>query len=272
MSIFLGAQTLPTYKIFTKAGKAVNYGKMVKALNKAELIFIGELHNNPLAHWLELKVIKSLDSSGDIVIGMEMFETDTQEALNEYLSGALEKETFHETARIWSNYKTDYAPVVEYAKSRKHKVIATNIPRQYARMVYKNGFEIIEDLVNEEQQWIAPLPIPYDATLPGYKAMLDMVEGHGGDNFPKAQAIKDATMANSIVKNWPSTGRFIHLNGAYHSKNDEGILWYIDQYRPDTKMITIATVTQTNIDALAAEHVGTADFILVIDADVTTSY
>jgi len=73
-------------------------------------------------------------------------------------------------------------------------------------MVYKNGFEIVEDLVEEEQQWIAPLPIPYDADLPGYKAMLGMVEGHDSENFPKAQAIKDATMGSRIVSNWPDSG------------------------------------------------------------------
>lgn len=265
-------QTLATYKIYTKTGKEVNYGKMMKTLKKAELIFVGELHNNPLSHWLEVKLIKSIHQSGDVVIGMEMFETDTQSDLNKYLAGDIEQETFEQDARIWSNYKTDYAPIIDYAKARKLSVIATNIPRQYASMVYKNGFEVIEGLVDEEQQWIAPLPIPYDASLPGYKAMLDMVEGHGGENFPKAQAIKDATMGNSIVKNWPTSGKFIHLNGSYHSNNFEGILWYIEQYKPGTKMATVATVTQTNIDALSSEHIGTADFIIVIDEDVTKSY
>ena len=266
------AQTLPTYKIYNKSGKAVNYGKMVKTLSKAELIFIGEQHNNPVAHWLEMKVIKSIDQVGDITIGMEMFETDTQEELTAYLSGSSTPEQFAESTRIWSNYKTDYAPIIEYAKSNKINVIASNCPTQYARMVYKDGFEIVESLVNEEQKWMAPLPIPYDASLPGYKAMLDMMPGHGGENLPKAQAIKDATMANSIVSNWPISGKFVHVNGSYHSNDFEGIVWYINQYRPGTKMITISTVVQTNVDALESEHVGSADFVLVVDKDVTTSY
>jgi len=269
---FVFGQSLPTYKLYTKNGKAVNYGKMLKSLNKADLIFIGEQHNNPVAHWLEIKVIKSFDNMSDVTIGMEMFETDTQTSLNSYMAGTSTPEEFAESSRQWSNYKTDYAPIIEYAKSKKIKIIASNCPTQYARMVYRDGFEIIESLVDEERKWMAPLPIPYDANLPGYKAMLDMMPGHGGENLPKAQAIKDATMANSIVTNWPASGKFIHVNGAYHSNDFEGILWYMNAYRPDTKMMTVSIVVQSNIDQLESEHIGSADFILVVDQDVTTSY
>ena len=267
------AQTLPTYKIYNKSGKAVNYGKMMKSVAKAELIFIGELHNNPVSHWLEIKVIKSIDKNSDITIGMEMFETDTQESLDQFMVGTLKEEIFAKEARIWSNYETDYASIIEYAKVKKIKVVASNCPKQYANMVYKQGFEVVESLVDEERRWMAPLPIPYDANLPGYKAMLEMMPaGHGGENFPKAQAIKDATMANSIVVNWPASGKFVHINGSYHSNDFEGILWYINEYRPATKMVTISTVVQSNVDVLESEHFGSADFIVVIDEDITTSY
>ncbi len=266
------AQSLPTHKIYNKTGKVVKYGKMIKALTKAELIFIGEQHNNPISHWLEIKVIKSIHQRGGVVIGMEMFETDTQAALTEYMMDKIEKKEFLESTRTWSNYKTDYAPIIEYAKAKKINVVASNCPKQYANMVYKQGFGAIESLVNEEKRWLAPLPIPYDASLPAYKAMLNMIPGHTSENFPRAQAIKDATMANSIVTNWPTSGRFIHVNGAYHSDDFEGIVWYINQYRPETKVMTITTVVQSNVNDLEAEHIGSADFILVVDKDVTGSY
>lgn len=269
---WISAQKLSTFKIYTAEGKEVNFGKMMKQVSKADLIFIGELHNNPISHWLEMKVIKAIDRQGDLIIGMEMFERDVQQKLNDYLSGNLEIEAFLDQSRPWSNYKTDYAPIIEYAKAKKIPVIASNIPKQYASMVYKDGFVVIEGLVEDESKWIAPLPIPYDASLPAYKAMLDMVPGHGGENFPKAQAIKDATMADSIVKNWPSNGKFIHINGSYHSDDQEGIVWYINQYKSGTKMTTISTAVQSNIDVLSAEYRGKADFILVVDEDVTGSY
>ncbi|MBT8219294.1 MAG: ChaN family lipoprotein [Bacteroidia bacterium] len=268
----MSAQKLTSFKIFSKSGKSVKYKKMIKSLNDAEVIFFGELHNNPICHWLEMEVVKSMDASHNIAVGMEMFETDTQKDLDSYLNDEMESKEFLEKCRAWNNYKTDYAQIVEYAKTKKFPVIASNVPRRYANMVYKEGFEVIESLVVDEKQWMAPLPIPYDASLPGYVKMLEMVGGHGGDNFPKAQAIKDATMAHSILKYLPDNGKMVHLNGAYHSNDFEGILWYINQYQPDVTMQTITSVVQSDINELEEESLGKADFIIVIDEDVTTSY
>jgi len=54
--------------------------------------------------------------------------------------------------------------------------------------------------------------------------MLSM-QSHGGENLPKAQALKDATMAFFISENYIFGKIFIHFNGAYHSDNYEEILW-----------------------------------------------
>ena len=124
--------------------------------------------------------------------------------LNNYLAGKIDEKALDTLARLWNNFKTDYKPLVDFAKDNKLKFIATNIPRKFASQVFKGGFEVLEELSDEEKNWIAPLPIAYDATLPGYVKMKEMMGGHGGDNLPKAQAIKDATMAYFILKNGES--------------------------------------------------------------------
>ena len=53
-----------------------------------------------------------------------------------------------------------------------------------------------------EKTWMAPLPMDYDANLPGYVKMVEMMGGHGGANMPKAQATKDATMAYFILQHF----------------------------------------------------------------------
>jgi hypothetical protein len=63
---------------------------------------------------------------------------------------------------------------------------ATNIPRRFASLVFKNGFEALDKLSDEEKNWISPLPILYDATLPGYVKMVEEMCGHGGENLSKA--------------------------------------------------------------------------------------
>ena len=67
----------------------------------------------------------------------------------------------------------------------------TNVPRRYANLVYREGFEGLENLSDEAKGYIAPLPLKYDPELPGYKKMLEMAshmgEGMNAANLPKAQ-------------------------------------------------------------------------------------
>jgi membrane protease subunit (stomatin/prohibitin family) len=79
-------------------------------------------------------------------------------------------------------------------------------------------------------------------------------------------------MAHFIVQNLKNGTIFVHYNGTYHSDFFEGINWYVDQYRRNTKIITIATVEQKELSKLEQEHYNKADFILVIDEDVTKTY
>ncbi|MCF8258627.1 MAG: ChaN family lipoprotein, partial [Flavobacteriales bacterium] len=232
----------------------------------------GELHNSPIAHWLQLAASKDLHGQRNLCLGAEMLEADDQQTLDRYLKGAIDRKALDSLARLWNNYATDYAPLVDFAKTNALPFIATNVPRRYASMVYKNGFDALDTLSTDEKAWIAPLPIVYDPELPGYKEMIAMMGGHGGDNLPKAQAIKDATMAHFILKNFKSDGLFLHFNGAYHSDRYEGILWYLLQARPSLKVVTISTVQQTDPRKLDREHHGKADFIICVDADVPGSY
>ncbi len=264
------AQDKMPYKIFTSGGKPSDYSKMIAAAAKYDVILFGEEHNNSIVHWLELELAKDLAEKRAITIGLEMIETDNQQQLDQYLNGEVAQKQFDTIARLWPNYKTDYKPIVDYAKNAGIKVVATNVPRRYASMVYKGGFEALTQLDSADFKWIAPLPVNYDPTLPGYKKIVEEMGGHGGENLPKAQALKDATMAHSILQNL-SNSLFIHYNGTYHSDNFEGIFWYLKNARPKLKVMTIATVSQKDLTLSKKDH-HKADFIIVTDEDVTKTY
>ena len=205
-------------------------------------------------------------------MGAEMLESDNQLQLNQYLAGAITQEQLDSTARLWPNYKTDYKPLVDFAKANKIPFIATNVPRRYASKVYKGGFETLESLTIEEKKMMAPLPIAYDKSLPGYVKMVEEMGGHGGENLPKAQAIKDATMAWFISQNLLKDSVFLHYNGTYHSDNYDGIYWYLKRYNSNLKILTIATVSQAAIAKLEKGNHNKADFIIVTDEDITKTY
>jgi len=274
LSLFITAsmaQEPVAYRLFTAHGKPAKHKAFMKALGQADVILFGEQHNSAIAHWLQLVVARELAAKGPLTMGAEMIEADDQATLDRYLRGEIDQAAFDTLARLWKNH-SDYAPLVDLAKAKGLRFIATNVPRRYASMVYKGGFEALDTLPDTEKQWIAPLPIAYDPELPGYKAMLDMGHGHSSPTMPMAQALKDATMAHFILVNLSGGTPFLHFNGTYHSDNYEGIGWYLKRARPELRITTIATVTQADATKLDAEHKGKADFILVVDEAVPGTY
>jgi uncharacterized iron-regulated protein len=270
--ILIFAQEKSPYALFTKSGNKTNYAKLLRVASQSEVILFGEYHDNSVVHWLELELAKDISRTTSITLGAEMLEADNQSQVNAYLAEKITQKQLDSLARLWPNYKTDYKPLVDWAKEKSLPFIATNVPRKYASLVYKKGFDALLELPDQEKAWMSPLPIFYDANLPGYANMLAEMGGHGGENLPKAQAIKDATMAYFIEKNLPKKGVFLHYNGTYHSDNFEGIGFYLKRALPELKIITISTVTQADLNALDPENVSKADFILVIDEDVTKTY
>lgn len=266
------AQDKPAYVLYNAQGKKVSYKKMIETLRKKDVLLFGETHNSPISHWLQLEVTRDCQQSRQLVLGGEMFERDNQAPLDLYLQDSITAEALEKQARLWNNYDTDYAPLVNFAKANKLPFIATNVPRRYASAVAKGGFEALDTVPAAQKNWIAPLPILYDAELPGYKNMLEMMGGHGGSNFPKAQAIKDATMAYSILQHYRTGQLFIHYNGSYHSDNYEGIGWYLRQQNPALRQVTITTVSQQDVSKLLPENKGLADFIICVDEDMTATY
>ncbi|NRA10592.1 MAG: ChaN family lipoprotein [Crocinitomicaceae bacterium] len=267
------SQDKSPYKIYNSKGKQVTYASMLKSLLEKNIVLFGEEHNCAIAHWLQLELTKDIDKKKNLVLGAEMFETDNQEQVNSYLNGTIDAKEFDSTARLWTNYETDYAPLLHYARDHQLNFTATNIPRKYASDVYKKGgLMALDSLSTEEKAWIAPLPIKFDSELPQYKVILEMMGDHGSPELVMAQAIKDATMAHFILKTYNLDHLFLHFNGSFHSDFDEGILWYLKDQKPDLNYGTISTVTQENIHKLEKENKGKADFIICVDVDMTTTY
>ncbi len=245
---------------------------MKKALEKKDIILFGEFHNNPISHWLQYELTSDLHKTRKLILGAEMFEADNQSYLSDYINESISYSELDSLARLWSNYSTDYAPLVDFAKENKLQFVATNIPRRYANLVYRKSFSALDSLNTEEKEWIAPLPIPFDSELPTYKKILVDMGDHGSPELVQAQATKDATMAYFILSNYKNDHLFFHYNGAYHSDFYEGILWYLKRERDDLKYGTISTVSQENVNKLLQENYNKADFIICVDDDMTKTY
>lgn len=262
------------FKWYDKNGKEVNWKQVVTFCNNKQVTFFGELHDNPVAHWLQLKLAKDIyDVNPALVLGAEMFEADQQLILNEYLAKFITEKNFEAEMRLWKNHKTDYKPLLDFAMDKGLPVIATNVPRRYASLVAKKGKGELLNVSEEAKKFICPLPYETDTTLDGYRGIMKMDMGHGSnENMVYAQSLKDATMAYFISRNIKPGALFLHFNGSYHSENHEGIIYYLKKYVPRVSVATITTLQQKDVNQLEKEHVGKADFILVVDEEMTKTH
>lgn len=274
---FSYAQQWPAYRFYTKAGKNIAPEKMAEKLAAYDVVLFGEFHNNSINHWLQLRLTQALFKykKESLVLGAEMFERDNQTGLDQYLSGKLSARELKDSVRLWNNFTTDYQPLVDFARKQRLSFIATNVPRRYASMVAKNGLASLDTLAGHDKDWLAQLPITVTLDTPGYPEMQKMMGDHADMakvmNFISAQAIKDATMAESILHQWKPGSLFVHFNGNYHSKEYGGIYWYLKKARPELKVAVISAFEAEDPTLPMPKAVAT-EFNLVLPADMTKTY
>jgi len=90
------AQEKRAYTLFDADGQETDYAHMMSVLGEQQVVFIGEIHNCPIAHWMEYEIVRDLYAlhKDRLMIGAEMFERDDQLVLDEYLSGLITAERF----------------------------------------------------------------------------------------------------------------------------------------------------------------------------------
>jgi uncharacterized iron-regulated protein len=267
------SQKEQAFVIYKSNGKKASYKQMKALALENQLVFFGEFHDNPISHWLQFELMLDLfaQHQSNLVLSFEMFEQDQQAILNDYLNGKLSDKQFKDSCRLWPNYETDYKPLLDFAKEKQLKVIAANIQRKYASLLFKKGRAALDTLSPLIKSQMAAVDFPVDTTLSQYQVVKEM-GAHMGANMVEAQAIKDATMAKFILAAMKNETRILHFNGAFHTDFKQGILWYIWKEKPEAKIMTISTVTQSNIYKLEKENSGKADFIICVPETMTRTH
>ncbi len=271
-----------SYRIFDNQGNATNIDKIIDALSDVDVVFLGENHDDATAHSIQFEIFKSAvekySTERKVALSMEMFERDVQIVLDEYRKDLITEKKFLDDSRPWGNYKTDYRPLVEFAKTKKLDIIAANAPRRYVNMVSRSGRDSLNQLSPEAKRWLAPLPYGEPSKAYGEKfnaLMGNMPEANAGLNkILASQSLWDATMAFSISDYFKQTKKplVIHLNGAFHTESRLGTVEHLLKYRPKTRVLVVTMRYEddfTNFDK--AKHTNLGDFVILTDAKVPRS-
>lgn len=264
------------FRAFDGSGGESSIEKIVEAAIAADVIFLGEQHDDAVAHAIQLEVLRRIhERVGDrrtVVLSLEMFERDTQIVIDEYLGGLISETHFITSSRAWPNYKTDYKPLVEFAKEKKLAVIAANAPRRYVNMVSRGGRATVNALSLAAKRWLAPLPFGEPSVA--YGAKFKSLMGGAGearmgiDNILASQTLWDATMADSIATalKVPRRPLVIHLNGSFHSESRLGAVEHLQKYRPQAKSIVVTMRYEKDFKTFHKEkQAGLGDFVVLTD-------
>jgi len=272
-SIVLGQDISPShYKIYSTAEqKLVTIKNIIDQSNKIDVLFFGEEHNDSTAHSLEFTLFKGLVEKypNQTALSMEMFQTDCQLVLNEYLNGLIREKNLLTDARAWPNYK-DYRPMVELARLNHLPVMAANAPSRYTNMVTRNGLASLQQLSAQAKSYLAPLPID-TATGAYYDKFVKIMGGHeamAGMQIYQSQNLWDATMAWSIAQflKIHSGFKVLQLNGGFHSEEKLGAVAQLKKYAPKARVLTIASYSGDNFDNPDwAKFKTLADYIILTD-------
>ncbi|MEL6673064.1 MAG: ChaN family lipoprotein [Bacteroidota bacterium] len=218
------------YKIYDVASQEeISLDQLIAHMSEVDVLFFGEEHNDSLGHNLQDSLYQMLlGKYGTVTLSMEMFETDCQQVLDEYLADYITESKLIKDARAWNNYAEDYKPMVDRAKRKGQVVIAANAPRRYVNLVSRRGLSALETLPKSAQQYLPPLPI-YTDDEAYYQRFLDAMggSGHGmGDNIYFAQCTWDASMAYQIFRHWKKhkKEKIFHLNGRFHTDYQQGTM------------------------------------------------
>lgn len=260
------AQEVPEHRIWaSRSASWIGLPELLKALGAADVVFVGENHEQPDGHRLELALLQGLHRErAELAVGLEMFERDVQPLLDAYMAGSQGLPELLAGSRPWKRYETDYHPLVDYARENGLPLVGTNAPRSLASQVAKGGLGALEAMpVHVRRLFARSVSAPIDAyyqrfTESPHAAPEVMLR------YYEAQCLKDDTMAESVADFLESRPRlFVHFNGSFHSDYGLGTVARLRSRSPRSQILTVSLLPVEDVQkAGAADHSGKADFLI----------
>lgn len=212
-------------------GVPVTRDQMLAIVADARVAYVGETHDNPASHRLELQTLKGMEERhpGRTALGMEMFARSQQPVLDKWSAGKLDEKAFLKESHWFDNWKMDFAyyrDLLIYARDHQIPVIGLNAEKDLVQAVRSKP---LEELSSEQKDRLPEM----DLSDPYQRGMAEGIfagHSHGKmhmEGFVRAQTLWDETMAESVARYLASPeGKERHLvvvAGGNHISHGFGI-------------------------------------------------
>ena len=209
-----------------RAERYVATQELFDRASRARHVILGEEHDNPEQHRLQLAVLQALARQSR-VLAMEQLDTEHQAAIDAARAAGANAERVADAGQLdrrgwnWPLYR----PLVEFALEHGWPLVAANLSRSEARAI----------VADPAHSGLPQAPAAVRAALER-----DIIEGHCGAapqaerlaGMVEAQRSRDARMA-AVLKS-PS----VLIAGAGHARRDRGVPLYLG----DSEVLAIAFI------------------------------
>ncbi len=178
-------------------GKETGMSEAITQLKQNRIILVGEHHSNKNHHLAQLDIIRALKETGvQVAVGLEMFRSDSRQALDRWVDGHIDEEVFQEIFyENWNFSWAAYRMIFSYAREEKIPLIGLNVPRAITRRVSQQGFK---SLAAEQKGKLSNVTCRVDEEYMNYIRKAFGAHAHGKLNFTyfcEAQLVWDNVMA-----------------------------------------------------------------------------
>ncbi len=270
---------------FDACDRPISLDEVARRASENEAVFIGETHGHALGLAVEASLFERIAArKASAALSMEFLERDTQTAVDDYLAGRIDRKTFVKRARLGGHDpEPGHLAMIDTAKRLGLPVVASNAPRAYAKRARIEGFEALRGLGPDEQRlFVVPDVLPSGRYLHDFTEMMGGGASHAGalhtgphpaghgashasphggvDGFFRAQALWDATMADSVAREIDAERHpVVHVVGRFHTDHEGGLIQMLARERPATHIFKISIV-ETRDDVSP----GLADAVIVV--------
>ena len=263
---------LPMYE--GRSGRVATWADLMQGVAWADIIVIGEYHDDPEAHMVQRAVAEAtLANWPGSAVSLEMLERNEQVAVDAWLRGELDTDILVEATNSanWAgkgSWAKFYQPILDVARRHDGAVIAANAPRKYVRMARVEGNSAMRARsTGERMQYTTGQRL---VGTPYYDRFAREMRSHQGAELSdedvqavfRAQSMWDATMARSIDEALDAGApKVVHLVGAFHSDFNGGTILELRNRRPLSRILVISCV-RSESPLFSEEHRDRADLVI----------
>lgn len=247
----------------TDAAAYLPVATLVQALSAADLIYLGEKHDNPDHHLLQAWLLDQLAAAGKRPgIVFEMIGENRQGVIDAYAAEHADSAAALGPALDWDKSGwpdwPEYQPVFDAALRHRMPIVAGNLPRDEMRAVGRDGASALPDDRRRRLGLDAALPVESQAIL------LDIVaKGHCGlmpreslTPMVAVQRVRDAVLADNMIRalERPDTDSAVLIAGAGHARRDLAAPRTAAVLAPLSKTVTLAFIEVDDATTAPADY------------------